>query len=196
MMELFGSFPDVIVYIDNILLFTKGSFDHHIERLAAVMKVLHRNNLHVHVEETFLASYTLTTKGIKPQLKKILPILRFSKPQSVKQLRGFLGLVNYYKKRVYRRSHILEPLTRISSSKSKFLKGWGSEQDQAFAKIKSLMARQVLLHFPDFFKPFDVFTDASDYQLGGVIVQDNFLVAFYSRKLNSAQRNYTTMEEE
>jgi len=58
------------------------------------------------------------------------------------------------------------------------------------------MARQVLLHLPDFPKPFDVFTDASDYQLGGVIVQDNFPVAFYSRKLNSAQRNYTTMEKE
>ena len=58
------------------------------------------------------------------------------------------------------------------------------------------MARQVLLHFPDFSKPFDVFTDASDYQLGGVIVQEGFPVAFYSRKLNSAQRNYTTMEKE
>lgn len=58
------------------------------------------------------------------------------------------------------------------------------------------MARQILHHFPDFSKPFDVFTDASDYQLGGVIVQDNFPVAFYSRKLNSAQRNYTTMEKE
>ena len=203
MMQLFRAFEDVIVYIDNILLFTKSSFAHHLQRLQAVLEVLHTNNLHVHVEETFLASdkvdylgYTLTTKGIKPQLKKILPILRFSKPNTVKQLRGFLGLVNYYKKLVHRRSHILEPLTRISSSKSKFLKGWGPEQDQAFSKIKSLMARQVLLHYPDFSQPFDVYTDASNYQLGGVIVQDGFPVAFYSRKLNSAQRNYTTMEKE
>ena len=58
------------------------------------------------------------------------------------------------------------------------------------------MSRQVRLHFPDFTKPFDVYTDASAYQLGGVIVQDAFPVAFYSRKLNSAQRNYTTMEKE
>jgi len=62
--------------------------------------------------------------------------------------------------------------------------------------MKSLMARQVLLHFPDLPKPFDFFTDASAYQLGGVIVQDNFPNAFYSRKLNTAQRNYTTMEKE
>jgi len=149
MMELFGSFPVVIIYIDNILLFSKGSFDHHIERLAAVMKVLHRNNLHVHVEETFLPSdkvdylgYTLTTKGIKPKLNKILPILRFSKPQSVKQLRGFLGLVNYYKKLVYRRSHILEPLTRISSNKSKFLKGWGLNRIKPLLKSSLSWAKK------------------------------------------------------
>ena len=130
MMELFSAFSDVIVYIDNILLFTKGTFEHHLQRLEAVLEVLSKNNLHVHVEQTFLASdkvdylgYTLTTKGIKPQLKKILPILRFSKPNTVKQLRGFLGLVNYYKKLVYRRSHILEPLTRISSNKTKLSKG-------------------------------------------------------------------------
>ena len=203
MMDIFGAFEDVIVYIDNIILFTKGTFETHVKRLAEVLKKLHSNNLHVHVEETFLAStsvdylgYTLTTEGIRPQIKKILPILRFSRPSTVKQLRGFLGLVNYYKKLYHHRSHILEPLTRISSSKSKFSKGWGPEQDAAFARIKSLMARQVLLHFPDFSKPFDVYTDASDYQLGGVIVQNGFPVAFYSRKLNSAQRNYTTMEKE
>ena len=203
MVEIFGSFEDVIVYIDNIVLFTTGTFQHHINRLHAVLKVLRSNNLHIHAEGTFLASpkvdylgYTLTTEGIRPQIKKILPILRFSKPETVKQLRGFLGLVNYYKKIVHHRYHILEPLTRISSSKNKFLKGWTTEQDQAFSQIKSLMARQVLLHYPDFSKPFDIYTDASAYQLGGVITQDDFPIAFYSRKLNLAQRNYTTMEKE
>ena len=58
------------------------------------------------------------------------------------------------------------------------------------------MARQVLLHYPDFSKPFDVYTDACEHQLGGVIIQQNFPVDFYSRKLNQAQRNYTTMEKE
>lgn len=203
MMDIFGDFEDIIVYIDNIILFTKSDFDDHLQRLQSVLDILLKHNLHVHVEETFLASksvdylgYTLTTEGIRPQVKKILPILRFATPTSVRQLRGFLGLINYYKKLCYRRSHILEPLTRISSSKTKFRTHWGPEQDEAFARIKQLMALQVLLHFPDFTKPFDVYTDASDHQLGGVIVQNGFPVAFYSRKLNSAQRNYTTMEKE
>jgi hypothetical protein len=50
----------------------------------------------------------------------------------------------------------------------------------------------VLLRYPDFSKPFDIFTDASDYQLGAVIAQESWPIAFYSRKLNPAKRNYTT----
>ena len=59
-----------------------------------------------------------------------------------------------------------------------------------------MIACQVLLKYPDFTKPFDVYTDASDSQLGAVISQNSWPIAFYSRKLNSAQRNYTTMEKE
>ena len=102
MVEIFGIFDDIIVYIDNIILFIKETFQHHLHRLNAVLKVLRANNLHIHVEGTSLASprvdylgYTLTTRGIQPQIKKIIPILRFSTPKTVKQLRGFLGLINY-----------------------------------------------------------------------------------------------------
>ena len=84
MIEIFGTFDDIIVYIDNIILFTKGTFQHHFHRLNAVLKVLRTNNFHIHVEGTSLASpkvnylgHTLTTKGIQPQIKKIIPILRF-----------------------------------------------------------------------------------------------------------------------
>ena len=201
MSHIFAEFDDVIVYIDNIILYTKSTFEHHVQRLSSVLQQLRNNNLHVHVEDTFLASkkvdylgYTLTTNGIEPQFKKVLPILQFSPPKNLRQLRAFLGLVNYYKKLVPHRSQLLEPLTRISSGKKKFK--WTQEQEQAFLKIKRLMARQILLKFPDFSKPFHVYTDASDYQLGSVLVQNNFPIAFYSRKLNPAQRNYTTMEKE
>jgi hypothetical protein len=67
---------------------------------------------------------------------------------------------------------------------------------KAFKEIRNTIARQVLLKYPDFKKPFDIFTDASDFQLGVVVVQDNWPIAFYSRRLNAAQKNYTTMEKE
>ena len=62
--------------------------------------------------------------------------------------------------------------------------------------MKEIMSRETLLAFPDFSKTFHIYTDASDYQLGAVIMQDNKPLAFYSRKLNQAQRNYTTGEQE
>jgi hypothetical protein len=109
-------------------------------------------------------------------------------------LRRFLGFVNFYRQLWYHRSHIISPLTAITSEKSKWI--WGDEQQQAFQLIRNTIARQVLLKDSDFSQPFDIYTDASDAQLGAVISQKERPIAFYSRKLNSAQRNHTTMEKE
>ena len=61
---------------------------------------------------------------------------------------------------------------------------------------KRIIARETMLAYPDYSKPFVIHTDASHYQLGAVISQDNKPIAFYSRKLNDAQTRYTTTERE
>jgi hypothetical protein len=92
------------------------------------------------------------------------------------------------------RSHVLAPLTELAFKKKAFQ--WKEEQQKAFELIKKIMSRETLLSFADFSKPFHIYADASDYQLGSAIMQDGKPLAFYSRKLNSAQRNYTTGEQE
>jgi hypothetical protein len=96
----------------------------------------------------------------------------------------------------FRRSEILAPLTSLTSSKVKF--EWHSSHQQVFDKIKKVIGTEVLLCYPDFNKPcsFHLYTDASDHQLGAVIMQDKKPIAFYSRKLNTAQKRYTTTERE
>jgi hypothetical protein len=68
---------------------------------------------------------------------------------------------------------------------------WEKVHQEAFDKIK-----HVMLSFPAFNKPFEIHTDASDFQLGAVVMQERKPVAFYSRKVNPAQRNCTTGKRE
>ena len=66
----------------------------------------------------------------------------------------------------------------------------------SFDKMRKLMAADALAAYPNHNKRFDIFTDASDYQLCSCILQEGLPVAYFSRKLNIAQRDYTTMEKE
>ena len=71
---------------------------------------------------------------------------------------------------------------------------WKPECERAFKAAKAMIAEEVLLQYPDHNKPFHVHADASDLQMGAVIMQEEKPVAFFSRKLNSSQRNDTTGE--
>ena len=89
----------------------------------------------------------------------------------------------------------MTPLTKLVSQKKGPIK-WNEEADKAFKKIKEICAEDALLYYPDYNKPFAVHIDASDYQMDGVISQNEKAVAFWSKKLSGAQKNYTTTEKE
>ena len=105
-------------------------------------------------------------------------------------------MVQYYRDLWPRWSHILQPFTEISSGKKGKKIDWTPELESAFQAVKKMVCQETLLTYPDWNKPFDIHTDASDYQLGAVISQEKKPIAFFSRKLNSAQHNYTTTEKE
>ena len=93
-----------------------------------------------------------------------------------------------------KRSEVLSPLTSMTSKEAKW--NWTNECQMAFDKIKKIVSREVLLSYPDFSDTFEIHADASKYQLRAAISQKGRPIAFYSRKLNSAQVNYTTTERE
>ena len=91
------------------------------------------------------------------------------------------------------RTHVLATLMELTG-KCTFI--WTPKHQQAFERMKVLVAADALLVFPEHSLTFDVKTDASKYQLGSAIKQQGRPMAYYSRKLNSAQCNYITIEKE
>jgi hypothetical protein len=92
------------------------------------------------------------------------------RPTTRKELRCFIGIVNYHHDMWVRRSELLAPLTSMTYKSVKF--NWMDEHQKAFVNIKNIIFRKVMLTFPDFSRPFHIYTDASDKQLGAVITQD------------------------
>ena len=188
-------------YLDDILIISDGSYQDHLDKVKVVLERLQRANFRANMKKCYFAEsnieylgYQVTRQGIQPQPKKVEAIHKLKPPKNVRQLRHFLGMVNYYRDMWQRRSHILAPLTKMVGKNVPFQ--WDREQQEAFDEIKRVMSKQTILAFPDFKKPFHIYTDASNTQLGAVIMQDDKPLAFYSRKLNSAQKNYTTGEQE
>lgn len=144
--------------------------------------------------ETDFLGFVLSREGIKPQTKKVEAIMLLKEPKNVRQVRSFLGFINYYKQFIPQRSDLLSPLSALTKQNVKFR--WSSECQHNLDRVKQILSRQVTLSYPDFNLPFHIYTDASTKQLGSVIEQNGKPLAFYSRKLNDAQTRYTVTELE
>jgi hypothetical protein len=196
---------DAEVCIDDIGAFSQ-SWDDHIALLRTIVTKLQDNGITVNplkcewaVKKTDWLVFLLTPIGLKPWTKKIEAVLRLQPPTSFKILRGFIRMVNYYRDMWPHRLHILAPLTARTGAPKKGEKPppfqWTSEMKRAFNQMKALTAADVLCACPDHDKPFRIFTDASDYQLGACIMQEGKPVAYNSKKLNSAKMIYMTINK-
>ncbi len=110
----------VRVYIDDLLVITKGSLDDHLDKLKQVFIILCDAGLKINAtksvfcaQETEYLGCILTRDGIKPQPKKVQSILALNLPNNVKELWWFLGMVQYYRDMWQKRSEMLAPLTDL-----------------------------------------------------------------------------------
>ncbi len=204
----------VRAYHDDLLCISKLSLEDHLEKLEEVLRRLHNAGLKVNAaKSTFCAleieylGYLLTRDGIKPQSNKVQAILIIKPPTGVRQLRHFLGMVQYYHDLWASWSDMLAPLTSLvgecSQTKSTKAKGtknvpwhWDEVHQRAFYHVKASIAKDVVLAYPDYSKVFEIYTDASNKQLGAVITQDNRPIAFFSWKLSNTQCIYSVTKIE
>jgi hypothetical protein len=191
----------VRAYIDDLLVITSGSLEDHLEKLKEVLQRLRKAGLKVNAKKSFFAreeleylGYWITRDGIQPTVSKVKAIGAIEPPQTKKQLRRFIGMVNYYRDMWGKRSEILAPLASLTSKQAKWK--WEPEHQKAFEDMKAIISREAMLAYPDFNEEFVIHTDASHSQLGAVISQKGKPIAFYSRKLKPEQTRYTTTERE
>ncbi len=191
----------VRTYIDDLLIISKGNWSDHLTKVKTVLQRLQDAGLKVNARKSFFGrseleylGYWVTKKGIQPVTKKVEAIQKIAEPKTKRELRHFIGMINYYRDMWPRWSETLAPLTKLCSTTAKW--NWGTDQQKAFEQMKRIVGREVLLAFLDFLKAFDIHTDASHTQLGAVISQCGRPIAFYSRKLSDAQTRYTTTERE
>ena len=145
-------------------------------------------------KEVKYLGYQPTNEGLKPQPKKLEAIDQIVTPTNPKQLKRFIGMINFYRDIWERRSHILAPLTKLAAETSKS-KGsnrkktpwkWEKEHQDAFEEAKKMIKLEAELAFPNWAKPFHLYSDANNIQLGATLVQEGRPLGFYTRKMNAA----------
>ncbi|VDH95366.1 Hypothetical predicted protein [Mytilus galloprovincialis] len=145
--------------------------------------------------------YTATqssNEGIAPDKSKIDAITQYPVPRKLKDLRAFLGLSGYYRKFVQNYAKIAAPLYALTKKNCEFV--WSKECDSAFEHLKSALTSPPILAYPDYDRPFRVYTDASSFALGAVLCQEQSgqerVICYAGRALSKQEQNYGITELE
>ena len=197
--------PYTFVYLDDILIASKTHDDHR-HHLRHVLELLSENGLVVNrakctlgVPEIDFLGHHVTAAGIRPLADRVAAIRAFKPPPHRSALQRFLGMINYYHRFLPHIAKILAPLHAIVGGKGQTIE-WSSDCQSAFEEAKAALASTVLLHHPRPDAQTSITTDASDTAIGGQLEQKQHgrwvPIAFFSRKLSAAEKNYSTFDRE
>ncbi len=201
MENVLSDIKDANVCINDVGAFF-SDWDHQGNLFATILDWLCKNGFTINplkcewaVKETDWLGCWLTPQGLKPLKKKIYAKPYMDCPCNATELRMLISCVNYYRDMWPSHAHILSLLRGSSSLKNKAPVKWTDKIQKAFDKMHLLIAANALAAYPNYNKRFDIYTDASDFQLGTCIIQEGRPVAYFSHKLMKSQQNYITTEK-
>lgn len=194
----------VVVYLDDILIFSKTPEEHE-SHVRAVLQRLREHKLYgqphkckFFQDEVTFVGHIVSADGIKTDPAKTRAVHDWPIPKDIHDIRSFLGFCNFYRKFVKDYSKIALSLTEMTKKSKPFQ--WTDQEQRAFDALKRAMTETPVLVVPKPELPFYITTDASEFALGAVLSQDHGKgrqpVAYISRKLSPAEINYPIHEKE
>ncbi|KAD4178196.1 hypothetical protein E3N88_26787 [Mikania micrantha] len=190
----------VIVFIDDILVYSKNEGDHACH-LREVLETLRKEKLYAKfskcafwLQEVQFLGHVVNSKGIHVDPSKIQAVAKWSQPKTPTEIRSFLGLAGYYRRFIQDFSKIASSLTKLTRKGVKY--EWGENQEQAFQELKMKLTQAPVLALPDGPDDFVVYSDASYSGLGCVLMQRGKVIAYASRQLKIHEVSYPTHDLE
>lgn len=207
--SIFRGLDFVFVYIDDILIMSKDE-ESHVAHIRTVLERLRSSSLSVNLtkcifgqpEVNFLG-FKISSQGYSPVSERVEAILSFKKPETIEELRRFLGVTNYYRRCIPNAATSQLPLNgyiqhSIKNDKTKV--HWTEEANKAFEECKQKIADITLLAYPSQNAKMTLTTDASSTAIGAKLeqlVNNNWEpLGFFSRKLSSGEQRYCTYDRE
>jgi len=205
--------PNVFIYVDDIII-CSNDLDSHLDLLEKVTDKLVGAGLKVNLEKTKFCQkelkylgYVLDEEGLRTDPSKVTAVVNFPAPKTLRELRRFIGMCGWYRRFIENFATLISPMSELLKIKTKHCPktphkfSWTKEADQAFIKAKQVLVSAPVLTNPDYKRPFVIHADASDIGVGGVLSQKQGEegekpCAYFSAKLTSAERKYTTTEKE
>ena len=196
------------VYIDDVLIASRTAEEHKVhlhlvlQRFVLYGILINPAKCVLGVTELRFLGHHVNKEGVSPLSDQVKVIRDFRQPTTLRQLREFLGLVNFYHRFIPQCADILTPLNTLlktTSTNSRTLQ-WNSAATTSFLAIKDALAKATLLVHPKPGAPINVMTDASDIAIGAVLQQhldDTWCpLSYFSRKLTPTEQRYSTFDRE
>ncbi|MCP3668139.1 MAG: hypothetical protein GY696_37575, partial [Gammaproteobacteria bacterium] len=196
---------NVLVYIDDICIFSPD-FETHLRDIEQVLSRLSKAGLklkptkcHFGCAEIPFLGHVISASGVRPDPSKVEAVKNYKVPSSVLEVRQFCGLVGFYRRFIRNFAMTAKPLYQLLQKGHIFY--WSAECQKAFEQLRDELVAPNILCYPDFSRPFCLSTDACDSGLGTVLSQsdddgEERPVAYASRSLSKAERNYAIIEKE